>query len=660
MTPLTQIKSSNWRRENQHYLMREVEAVRQALKRQIDRINSNGETSDQSIAVPTISPQDFQPPPALKRVCETFGLSPFERDILLLCAGMEFDSNWASLCAAAAGNPQQNYPTFSLALAVLPAPHWGALTPAAPLRKWRLIEISPANNLTSACLRIDERILHYIAGVQHLDERLAGIIEPVIQRSELVPSHRQITEQMVAAWVRASQAGGELPVLQLCGGEIASKKTIAAAVCAELNLNLHTVSAQTIPTDSSQQNLFKCLCEREWLLSDSVLLLDCDETDTTQSITEATIARFIESANLPLIVTSLERMRQRQRPIISFDVGTPTSEEQRTIWQNALGEMAKELNGKVEHLVSHFNLTGPAIKAACLKIEAAEKEEFYQQLWENCRLQARTRLDDLAQRIEGRAGWEDLILPDKERMILQEIAAHVGQRWKVYEQWGFSNKSRRGLGISALFAGGSGTGKTTAAEVLAQELKLDLYRIDLSSVVSKYIGETEKNLRRLFDAAEAGGAILLFDEADALFGKRSEVKDSHDRHANIEVSYLLQRMESYGGLAILTTNLKSALDGAFLRRLRFIVQFPFPDAGQRAEIWRRVFPKQTPTEGLDFNKLAKLNVAGGNIKNMALNAAFIAAEAGEPVGMKHILQAAKSEYVKMERPLTDSEVKGWV
>ena len=198
-----------------------------------------------------------------------------------------------------------------------------------------------------------------------------------------------------------------------------------------------------------------------------------------------------------------------------------------------------------------------------------------------------------------------------------------------------------------------------AGEVLANELNLDLYRIDLSQVVNKYIGETEKNLKRVFDAAERGGAILLFDEADALFGKRSEVKDSHDRYANIEVSYLLQRMEAYRGLAILTTNMKSALDTAFLRRIRFIAQFPFPDAAQRAEIWRRVFPQRTPTDSLDILQLARLSVAGGNIRNIALNAAFIAAEAGHPVRMSHLLQAAKSECQKLEKPVNESEIGGW-
>src|SRR4029079_5164888 len=206
-----------------------------------------------------------------------------------------------------------------------------------------------------------------------------------------------------------------------------------------------------------------------------------------------------------------------------------------------------------------------------------------------------------------------------QRQILRDISIHVRQRARVYEDWGFASKGSRGLGLSALFAGASGTGKTMEAEVLANQLRLDLYRIDLSQVVSKYIGETEKNLRRVFEAAESGGAILLFDEADALFGKRTEVKDSHDRYANIEISYLLQRMETYRGLAILTTNMKGAMDAAFQRRIRFMVQFPFPDAGQRIEIWRRVFPPEAPTDCLDFAQLARLAVAGGNIRNIALS-----------------------------------------
>ena len=281
-------------------------------------------------------------------------------------------------------------------------------------------------------------------------------------------------------------------------------------------------------------------------------------------------------------------------------------------------------------------------------------------LWQACRNQARPRLESLAQRIHARATWEDLVLPEVQIAKLRELEAHLRQRAKVYQTWGFAGQSGRGLGITAMFAGASGTGKTLAAEVLANVLDLDLYKIDLSAVISKYIGETEKNLSRVFDAAETGGAILLFDEADALFGKRNEVKDSHDRYANIEVSYLLQRMEAYRGLAILTTNLPDAIDRAFMRRIRFMVQFPFPDWSERTAIWQRMFPVQTPTDGLDFRKLARLNVAGGNIRNIALNAAFLAADDDEPVQMHHLLQAAQREYGKLERSITEAEVKGWV
>jgi SpoVK/Ycf46/Vps4 family AAA+-type ATPase len=312
--------------------------------------------------------------------------------------------------------------------------------------------------------------------------------------------------------------------------------------------------------------------------------------------------------------------------------------------------------------VNQFNLGPAAIATAGAMVshsEEADLDKAAALLWETCRRQSRARLDDLAQRIETSAVWDDLVLPGLQMNILHDVVTHVRQRVQVYDRWGFAAKSSRGLGISALFAGSSGTGKTLAAEIMANELRLDLYRIDLSQVVSKYIGETEKNLRRVFDAAETSGAVLLFDEADALFGKRSEVRDSHDRYANIEVSYLLQRMEAYRGLAILTTNMKQALDPAFTRRIRFVIQFPFPDSAQRAEIWRRIFPPSTPLAGLDVERLARLNVAGGNIRNIALGAAFLAADEGQPVGMAHLLRAARAEYAKLERPLTDGEIAGW-
>jgi len=273
---------------------------------------------------------------------------------------------------------------------------------------------------------------------------------------------------------------------------------------------------------------------------------------------------------------------------------------------------------------------------------------------------ARPQLESLAERIVPSAHWDDLILPEMQMLMLRQLAAQSRNRMRVHQEWGFAATSQRGLGLSALFSGPSGTGKTMAAEVLAADLQLDLYRIDLSAVVSKYIGETEKNLRKVFDAAETGGVLLLFDEADAIFGKRAEVKDSHDRYANIEVGYLLQRMESFQGLAVLTTNIKSSLDKAFQRRLRFLIDFPFPDATQRAAIWARAFPAKTPTERLLPERLANLHMPGGNIRNIAMNAAFLAAEEGTAVTMSHVLQATGLEAAKVERPIADVEIRGWV
>ena len=276
-------------------------------------------------------------------------------------------------------------------------------------------------------------------------------------------------------------------------------------------------------------------------------------------------------------------------------------------------------------------------------------------LWDACLVHTRPRLDTLAERLEPRATWDDIVIREDLHSLLRQIADQVRHRGRVYEDWGFRQRMNRGLGLVALFAGESGTGKTMAAEVIANELRLNLYRIDLSAVVSKYIGETEKNLRRLFDAAEDGGAILFFDEADALFGKRSQVKDSHDRYANIETNYLLQRMEAYQGLAILATNMKSGLDDAFTRRLRFSVTFPFPDQVDRKRIWLKIFPPETPLGELDFDRLASFKLTGGSIHNATLNAAFLAARDNVPVNMTHILSALRTEFVKADRLINEHE-----
>jgi hypothetical protein len=650
----------DWPEANQRYLMAAVGLVRSALERHTRKSKENANQSECDQAAEELlreAAETLPAPSALETLCAAFRLSPFERDLLLLCAGIELDSNFAVSCAAAQGDARKVSPTFSLALAALPGAHWSALAPSASLRRWRLIELINNEGLVAAPLRIDERVLHFLTGINHLDDRLQALVELVAAPEDFPPSQLEVARRI--AQLLANNENQIPPVIQLCGPDGIGRSAVAALACREFGLRLHALRGADIPASAADRDTLARLWEREALLSHSALLVEADEMDTADQA--RTLLAFLENVNGIVFVSRRDALRAWRRPIVRFDIGKPTSAEQTELWNESLGENFGPLNGQVEKVVAQFSLGPRNIAAACavLGSQSGDEIDMGRKLWEACRVQSRARLDDLAQRIEPAATWEELVLPEAQRQLLHEITAHVRQRTKVYETWGFAEKGERGLGISALFAGSSGTGKTMAAEVLARELSLDLYRIDLSSVVSKYIGETEKNLRRVFDAAEEGGAILLFDEADALFGKRSEVKDSHDRYANIEVSYLLQRMESYRGLAILTTNLKNALDPAFLRRLRFIVQFPFPDAAQRAEIWRRIFPARTPTHELDLPKLSRLNIAGGNIRNIALNSAFLAAEANEPVCMPHLLRAARSEYAKLEKPLTDSEIGGW-
>ena len=616
----------------------------------------------------------LETPSAIDRISAIFGLSGFEREILLLCAGVEMDSELAALCGSLQGHPKQrSYATLGLAMAALADPHWSALTPSRPLRRFRLVELEPGHGLTSAPLRIDERTLHYLAGVNLLDPRLQSLVQLSPYPEWIAEDHKIVAAQALQLF---SSYSSDSPILHLSGDDPQGQEDAATLAAHAAGRHLFILHAEDLPASGPDLDQLTLLWEREALLLPGALLIQCARGGIT-----ASARHLLDRLPGPLVLASREAVCL-DRAFLRFDVEKPAPAEQKRLWERALGAAATSFNGTVDALSEQFRLsaktiystaalarndgnssgTAPRTLDPCASNEqegTASRTPTAHHLWNVCRSLARPRLENLAQRIVPCAGWEDLVLPQLQIQTLRQLASQVRHRMKVYETWGFSAKGRRGLGVSALFAGESGTGKTMAAEVLAWELALDLYRIDLSAVVSKYIGETEKNLKQVFDAAEEGGVLLLFDEADALFGKRSDVKDSHDRYANIEVSYLLQRMEAYQGLAILTTNLKSALDKAFQRRLRFTVNFPFPDATQRESIWRRIFPAKTPTQGLDHQKLAQLNVAGGSIRNIAVNAAFAAAESRTPVQMAHLLQAARLEAQKIGRALSEAEIRGW-
>jgi hypothetical protein len=604
-------------------------------------------------APPEPAPWDAPAPPAVQIIDRSFGLSPFERDLLLLAAGVEMDAALARACAEAQGRSDAAPVNFALALAALPGAHWSALAPAAPLRRWRLLEPADAGALTTGRLQIDERILHFLAGIDGQDERLRPLLQEVAAPSLLAEPHRRVAEELASAMESALDHGTPR-CLQLVGSDAAGQRDVAATAALACGLQLQALCADDAPAAAADQQALALLLDREALLAPAAWLIEFgDATERPAALRLATRLRgLVLCTAREALVLPGDSPRWR--------VDRSDAREQRRLWRLALGDAAPVLAGTVDAIAGQFSLTAAHIAAAGARVARQGQAAPEAALWSACRTHSRPRLAELATPVEARAGWDDLVLPEAHKSQLRQLAAQVRHRLRVCEDWGFAGKSARGLGASALFAGESGTGKTMAAEVLARELHLELLRIDLSAVVSKYIGETEKNLRRVFDAAEEGGAVLLFDEADALFGKRSDVKDSHDRYANIEVSYLLQRMEAFNGLAILTTNMKGALDQAFQRRLRFVLSFPFPDQAQREAIWRSVLPAPLPREALDYGRLAQLHLAGGSIRNIALNAAFIAADRDEPLRMAHLLQAAHAEAGKRERPLAEAETRGWV
>jgi hypothetical protein len=646
--------AERWQEANKAALADEFDRIRERLRARLEQQDKAGPSV---AALPRssvagrgrIGPDGF----ILDRICSAFGLSGFERDLLVFSAGAEMDAEIAALCARALGDPRQTAPTFSLALALLPDPHWSALGPAAALRRWRTLRLDADGPLTNAPLRIDERVLHALLGINYMPHGLEGRVRVLPSVAELPPAYDDSVARVHEALV--DDDGPAL--VQIQADPRRGGRAVAAAAARRGGAVPWLLSLAGAPGTLEERLEVARLWEREAALTAALLVVELEPGHRPQQA----LVEFIDELSSPVVVIGDVPVLDTTRVPLRISVPRLGVAAQLETWRRELGPVSAETQDAAADVVSRFDLPPEEITRVARAVRRGSHNgpELLERLHTTCRAQARPALDGLAQRVEGEAGWEDLVLPERTQQLLRQLALQTQHQFTVQHRWGFSGRWHGGLGTSALFTGASGTGKTLAAQVLASALRLDLYRIDLSAVVSKYIGETEKNLRRVFDAAEYGGAILLFDEADALFGRRGEVKDSHDRYANIEVGYLLTRMESYGGLAILTTNLKDNLDGAFLRRLRFVVDFPFPGKEQRQAIWGRMFPSATPTSDLEPALLAQLQLAGGNIRNVALNAAFLAASEARPVEMRHVRRAALVEYTKLERTLNPSELAGW-
>jgi hypothetical protein len=619
---------------------------------------------EDSIAERSQAMRDAGMPASLDVLQHLFALGRFERDVLLLVIAPHLDPSFERLYAYLQDDVTCRYPTPHLALGLLAGDDEElyrareTLLPDGTLRRYRLIaadEEGQPNIFANRALRTDERILNFLLGANRPDEQLRSLLDEVPAALLAANDREQVAR--VVTWLQKGRGQPLMRTVNFVGDSAAGFRNLARATCDALGVGLLELKAANLPAAPADRHEMFSLLEREAVLMHSAFYCDLD---LARAEDKPRLTNELDTLRVLLMVGGAAPW-QGERETMAITVAKPGPAEQAELWKQSLLSAGITPNGQIDSLTEQFDFTADHISRAIASARTAgamseeDGELSEERLWQACAQQAAPTLDERAQRIPPCYDWEDLVLPPGPFQQLQEIAAQVAHRAKVYGGWGFGKKLNRGRGISALFAGASGTGKTMAAEVLARHLHLDLYRIDLAGVVSKYIGETEKNLRSVFDAAERGGAILFFDEADALFGKRSEVKDSHDRYANIEVNYLLQRMEDYRGLAILATNRKSALDSAFLRRLRFIVDFPFPDAVHRLRIWRSVFPEQAEVDDVDFAALARLEIAGGYIRNIALAAAFLAASEGQAIAMSHMMRAARREYTKMDRVIEESD-----
>jgi hypothetical protein len=496
------------------------------------------EESDRLLAAPSTlarlserlaEAEAVDPPPALLILARRLGLSRFEQEILLLCLGMELDTRFPGLCAQAQADPNRPYPTFALALALFDEPAWDALSPERPLRYWQLIEINQpgAQPLTTSALRLDERILNYAKGLNYLDDRLSPLLAPFdvgMDDEPLPPSQAAAVAQMVGH-VQHRIPNGVPLVVQLLGSDRLSQQLVAQRGAAELGLHLYRLPAELLPTDPGQLERIARLWQRESILLPVALYLDAHEADGEAAGGQTpSVQRFLARSQGIFFLATRELRPGLGAAATAVEIHRPTPAEQQVIWQEVLTVNSEQLkvdsdgdDGWIAEgsalLAGQFNLNAATIRQigrSALADPNPQSPSPIPQLWHACLTNTRPRLDLLAQRIDPIATWDDIVLSDEIAGLLRQIAVQVAHRNTVYDAWGFREKMSRGLGLSALFAGESGTGKTMAAEVLANDLRLNLYRIDLSAVVSKYIGETEKNLRRLFRRRRGWRGHTLF------------------------------------------------------------------------------------------------------------------------------------------------------
>jgi SpoVK/Ycf46/Vps4 family AAA+-type ATPase len=619
----------------------------------------------------------------LRTLAQRFQLSPFEVDVLLVSLAMELDLRYERLYAYLQDDVTRKRPSVDLALNLLTATPetrvaaMACFSANAPLLRHRLIDLvddtaQPFPPLLARYLKIEDRVVQYVMGRDEPDSRIQGFTKMADtgESMDMLLVNQDLRQRMVRFVRNSGDAGGT--IIFMAGPDGAGRQSTAAAVCRESGIRMMVVDLEAMEDSQTlSHDAGIALVHREARLQHAAVYWRGFDRmpDEKRKASRLAFAHHLEDRP-PITFLAGDQVwipdhGLKNLPFSHIVFERHDFSERVKIWDSTLrGKGSGITENNLLELASKFKLTGGQILDAAAAArhmslqKSGEPDQFdMEDLYDACYRHSSRGLAKLARKITPKYKWTDIILPKDHIDQLREICNQVNHREKVYGQWGFEGKLSLGKSISALFEGPSGTGKTMAAEIIAGELHLELYKIDLSSIVSKYIGETEKNLSTIFTEAEMSNAILFFDEADALFGKRSEVKDSHDRYANIETGYLLQRMEEYEGVVILSTNLRKNMDEAFTRRIGYIVTFPFPNKEARQQIWSTIWPAQTPLgTNLDYEVLAdEFEITGGNIKNIVLRAAFMAASDNQNVGRRHLLRATRREYQKMGKVLADGQ-----
>jgi hypothetical protein len=628
----------------------------------------------------------------LQWLIQSFRLSVFEADLLLLALAPELDLRYEKIFAYLQDDVTRKRPTVALALNLLCASAEeklnlrNHLSPGSSLLRNGLLQVVTDPHQTEPpslahYLKLDEQVVRLLLGQNGIDPRLAEccrILEPAGSLAELELS--PVFQKALPRLICRAHGGNESLRLYVRAGDSTRRLDVVKALAAEAHRELLSLDlARALGAEENFEQLLTVYFREAHFRGALPHLdgLDALHTPERKPQFQLLMAAMAEVEGILVLAGSQPWVASPHGPagVLEVALRSPDFAARRGRWRCSLEGLGTTADDRdVQVVGDRFRLDGSQIAEAAamarnlalLRAAAEESatldtpEPTLSELFAAARAQSGHDLAAAARKIEPKYIWADIVLPENTLAQLQEICLRVVHRRRVLGEWGFDRKLSGGKAVNALFAGPSGCGKTMAAEIIANELQLDLYKIDLAGVVSKYIGETEKNLDRIFKAAESANAILFFDEADALFGKRSEVRDSHDRYANIEVCYLLQKMEEYEGVAILASNMRHHMDESFLRRLAFVVMFPFPDEGDRARIWERIWPCEAPlAEDLDLAYHAnRFKLSGGNIKNVALAAAFLAASDGGVVTMAHLFRATEREYQKMGKAMSEAELRG--